>query len=230
MNNINNGAVLVAEDDLNLGLFWEEWLTRAGYTVTRTTNKADALTAFELGRFALVVLDMQMPAARGRGVNNKAGLLAAREMRRLDPDVPVLFLTAGNDEEIEADALELPGHGKTGFTRKPCGMKAFQLRAREMARNNQFPFGPRAVINTSTHTATITGAKESKRLSPQVLDLAVVFARNKDVSLSRAELVRQWGWDEASLDECIRKLRDAVNDADRTTIKTIHGTGYIYQS
>lgn len=229
MNNINNGAVLVAEDDLNLGLFWEEWLMRAGYTVTRTTNKADALAAFEANRLALVVLDMQMPAARGRGVNNKAGLQAAVEMRRLDPDVPVLFLTAGNDEEIEADALQLPGNGKTGFSRKPCGMRAFQLRAQEMARNNQFPLGPRAMINTSTHEALIIGEKEPRRLPPQVLDLAVVFDRNRDVRLSRAELVRQWGWDEASLDECIRKLRDAINDDARTIIKTIHGTGYIYQ-
>ncbi|MDR0352006.1 MAG: response regulator, partial [Opitutaceae bacterium] len=207
--------ILVAEDDINLGLFWESWLGELGFAVKRTTNKADALAAFKAfkpGFYALVVLDMRMPSVRGRGINNKAGLEAAGEMRGHDPAIPVLFLTASEDEDIEADALKLPRDGKRDFVRKPCGKAAFQLRAREMARNNRFPFGPHAMIDKSTHTATIAGDKTPRHLAPQVCNLAVVFDRNKNTVLSRAELLKQWGGGEASLDESIYRLRNAVND------------------
>jgi DNA-binding response OmpR family regulator len=65
-------------------------------------------------------------------------------------------------------------------------------------------------------------------LEPQVCNLAVVFDRNENTTLSRAELIRQWGGGEGALDETVRLLRMAVNDSDRTIIETIHGTGYVY--
>ena len=232
----NKSKILVAEDNIELGLFWEDWLKQAGYAVTRATTKAAALAKFQPNAFALAVLDMRMPStAQSRGINIKAGLEAAVEIRRLDPTLPVLFLTASSDEEIEAKALKL----KTSFTRKPCGMEAFLIRVREMDRH-QFPFGPQAVINADTCTVTVTititkGKKkeekeeqEERHIPPQVRDLAVVLNRNKGIPLSRVELVRQWGWNESSLDECIRKLREAVDDNEHTIIKTIHGTGYMY--
>jgi len=231
-----SNKVLVADDDINLSIFWEDWLAKAGYIVTRVTTRDDALAAFTQGArdgvvYALVVLDMRMPNSRqARSINTKAGLEAALDMRSLDPGVPVLFLTASNDEDIEASALELPGAGKTSFTRKPCGMKAFQLRARQMGRHYLIPFGPRAVINKNTHEVTITGEKAPRHLSPQVLDLALVFDRNKGVAMNRLQLVNQWGWDEGSLEQCINVLRQAVGDTDRKrpVIATIRGTGYLY--
>jgi CheY-like chemotaxis protein len=129
---INMKNILVAENDIKLGLVWENWLGELGYAVTRTTNKAAALAAFEPDLYALAVLDIPMPSVQGRGINNKAGLEAALKMRQLDPSIPVLFLTASDDEDIEADALNLPGTGKMDFVRKPCGKKAFQIRVREM--------------------------------------------------------------------------------------------------
>jgi DNA-binding response OmpR family regulator len=229
INNTNADAVLVAENDLNLGLAWENWLGELGYAVTRTTNKADVLARFQPGFYALVVLDIRMPSVRGRRINDEAGIEAAVEMRRLDPSVSVLFLTASDNEDIEVDALKLPGEGERDFVRKPCGKKAFQLRVRRIARNNQFPFGPHAVIDKREHTATIIGGETPRHLTPQVLDLAVVFARNKNICLSRAELIAQWGWDGGSLDESVRRLREAVNDVGHTIIETIRGTGYIYK-
>jgi DNA-binding response OmpR family regulator len=65
-------------------------------------------------------------------------------------------------------------------------------------------------------------------LEPQVCNLVVVFDRNENITLSRAELIRQWGGGEGALDETVSRLRRAVNDGDRTIIKTIHGTGYVY--
>ncbi|MDR1011093.1 MAG: response regulator, partial [Opitutaceae bacterium] len=98
--------ILVAEDNLNLGLIWENWLGELGHAVTRTTNKASALAAFQPNFYALAVLDIRMPSVQGgRSINITAGLEAALEMRQRDPFIPVLFLTASDDEDIEADAL-----------------------------------------------------------------------------------------------------------------------------
>jgi DNA-binding response OmpR family regulator len=228
MQNTYTDAVLVAENDLNLGLAWESWLGELGYAVTRTTNKADVLARFQPGFYALVVLDIRMPSVRGRRINDEAGIEAAVEMRRLDPSIPVLFLTASDNEDIERDALELSGKGERDFVRKPCGKKAFQLRVRRIARNNRFRFGPHAVIDKNRHTATIDGEETPRHLEPQVCNLAVVFARNENITLNRAELIRQWGGGAGALDETIHRLRRAVNDNNHTIIRTIHGTGYVY--
>jgi DNA-binding response OmpR family regulator len=149
-------------------------------------------------------------------------------MRQRDPFIPVLFLTASDDEDIEADALTLPGRGKREFVRKPCGREAFQIRVQEMVGKNRFRFGPHAMIDISMHTATIDGRKTPRHLQPQVCNLAVVFERNENITLSRAELIRQWGGSEGSLDETVRVLRRAVNDGRLTVIQNIHGTGYVY--
>jgi DNA-binding response OmpR family regulator len=225
----NMTNILIAEDDLEIGLFWESWLGEMGYAVTRSTNKADTLGAFNPGFYALVVLDIQMPPARGeKTINIKAGLEAAEEMRKLDPAVPVLFLTGSGDEEIEPDALQLSGKGEKDFVRKPCGKKAFQLRVQRMLLEDRFPFGPRAFIDTNTRTATIIGEEEPRHLPPQVFDLAVVFSQNPNTRLPRERLIALWGWGEGSLDESVSRLREAVGDKARTTIKNIHGAGYIY--
>jgi DNA-binding response OmpR family regulator len=85
-----------------------------------------------------------------------------------------------------------------------------------------------AVIDTSMHTATIDGDETPRRLEPQVCNLAVVFDRNENIPLSRAELIRQWSGGEGALDETVHVLREAVNDGNHTIIQTIHGTGYVY--
>jgi len=228
------GDALVADDDINLSLFWEKWLEKANYTVTRVTTRDAALAAFKQGTsngivYALAVLDMQMPNSHeAQSINAKAGLEAALQMRQLDPGAPVLFLTASLDEDIEADALQLPGHGAKAFSRKPCGMRAFQLRAQQMGRNSVFRFGPRAVINKNTRAVTITGEKNPRPISGQVFDLAQVFNQNKGKTLTYATLVAQWGWDEISLADSVSRLRKAAGDDTHAIIKTVQGAGYIY--
>ncbi|MDR2513326.1 MAG: response regulator transcription factor [Puniceicoccales bacterium] len=221
--------ILVAEDDLNLGLFWEDWLKEMGHAVTRTTNKVDALAAFKPGLYTLAVLDMRMPSARGKKINAKAGLEAAMEMRRLDASLPVLFLSASGNEAIEADALKLHGQGKCDFVRKPCGKKAFQIRVSQIARNTHLLFGPNVSIDQSSRTVIIVGETEPRQLTQQIFDLAMVFHQNENRELTRQKLIDLWGWEAGCLDESISRLRKALNDEQRSLIKTIHGIGYIYK-
>ncbi|MDR2429484.1 MAG: response regulator transcription factor [Puniceicoccales bacterium] len=221
--------ILIAEDDITLGCFLENWLKEAGYAVTRTTNKAGALAAFKPGFYVLAVIDVRMPSARGKKINATAGLEAAAEMRKLDSSLPVLFLSASGNEDIEADALKLHGRGKCDFVRKPCGKKAFQIRVSQIARNTHLLFGPNVSIDQSSRTVIIVGETKPRQLTQQVFDLAMVFHQNENRELTRQKLIDLWGWEAGCLDESISRLRKALNDEQRNLIKTVHGIGYIYK-
>ena len=98
---MNNNRILLAEDDNNLGLLLKNYLTAKNYETTLAINGQLALEAFKLRSFSLCILDIMMP--------EMDGLTLAGEIRKINPDMPVIFLTAKNQEEdiIEGFVKEL---------------------------------------------------------------------------------------------------------------------------
>ena len=87
--------LLVAEDDPNLGAILKAYLTQKGYTVYLVTDGQQALETYHQGGIDACVLDIMMPI--------KDGFTVAKEIRRIDKQIPLLFLTARN---LEADKLK----------------------------------------------------------------------------------------------------------------------------
>ncbi|MDR3228480.1 MAG: winged helix-turn-helix domain-containing protein [Puniceicoccales bacterium] len=159
------------------------------------------------------------------------------QIRASDPDVPVLFISGSEDDEVQAKTLELHGKGAVDFVLKPCGEKAFHARIKKMARTNVFPFGPHAVIekNTRNAIARIQDAAghwttQTTQLTPMLFELVTVFMGNKGRLLNKTQLLAKWGYEEKSLVQAIFELRKAIADSKLDIIKTLRGEGYIYNS
>lgn len=113
--------VLVAEDEKDIQFLYTAWLRREGYDVTTADNGLEAISAFEADRFDIVVLDVMMPEVDG--------LAVCRHIRALEPDVPILMVSAlARPDDIER-GLEA---GASLYVDKPVTPKEVLLRITEV--------------------------------------------------------------------------------------------------
>ena len=83
--------ILLAEDDANLGSLLRNYLQAKEYETTLFVNGRAALEHFASGMYDLCILDIMMP--------EMDGLTLAKAFRNIDPVIPVIFLTAKNQED-----------------------------------------------------------------------------------------------------------------------------------
>ncbi|MBO4481683.1 MAG: response regulator, partial [Bacteroidales bacterium] len=82
----NKIRILLAEDDVNLGKVLTEYLTAKGYNVVHANNGEVAYEMFCSHDFDICLIDVMMPL--------KDGFTLAKEIRKLDKHIPIIFLTA----------------------------------------------------------------------------------------------------------------------------------------
>ena len=109
--------LLVAEDDPNLGTILKAYLTQKGYTVVWAKDGEEATTFFEEEDVDACILDVMMPV--------KDGFTVAKEIRKVDKKVPLIFLTAKN---LEADKLKGFEIGADDYITKPFSMEELLAR------------------------------------------------------------------------------------------------------
>ena len=115
--------LLLVEDDPNLGDILAEFLTVKGYAVTKAIDGEAGLKAWHDGRFEVCVLDVMLP--------KKDGFDVAREIRKQDQKVPILFLTAKNMLEAKAEGFNLGGDD---YLTKPFSVEELLLRIKALLR------------------------------------------------------------------------------------------------
>ena len=118
--------ILLAEDDTNLGILLKNYLTAKNYETALFINGIQALEAFRNKSFDLCILDIMMP--------EMDGLTLAREIRRASPEMPVIFLTAKNQQE---DILEGFRSGADDYITKPFSMEELLLQDRSHQQENE---------------------------------------------------------------------------------------------
>jgi len=228
--------ILIAEDDINIRTGLVDTLESEGYRVTSAADGKQALDLFKNNTFHLVLLDIMMPG--------KSGYDVCREIRRLDPDVPVIMLTAKGEEIDKVVGLEL---GADDYITKPFGVHELLARIsavlRRALRNTQPP-GPNGNTlapfifgdaEVDTKTFELRKAKQTTALGEREIKLLSLFAAHPNEVLSRDFLLNEaWGIDyygtTRTLDQHIANLRKKIeNDPSRPVfIKTVHGVGYRY--
>jgi DNA-binding response OmpR family regulator len=114
---MNNIKILLAEDDDNLGILLRNYLTAKNYETVLFINGKLALNAFPSGSFGLCILDIMMP--------EMDGLTLAKEIRLLDPEIPILFLSAKNQKEDILEGFKL---GADDYITKPFSMEELLYR------------------------------------------------------------------------------------------------------
>ncbi|MEO8705930.1 MAG: response regulator transcription factor [Kofleriaceae bacterium] len=225
--------VLIAEDDATMRNGLTEILEGEGYDVSAAPDGAVALDRWTADKADFVLLDIMMPQRSGYDV--------CREIRRSDREVPIVFLSAKNEEIDKVVGLEL---GADDFITKPFGMRELVARVRAISRRcyqratavpaASFTIGGIAVSPGELRATLADGSVVE--LSLREVKLLSTFAANPGVVLDRDMLFRTcWGGgkypNSRTLDMHIAKLRKKI-ELDRNTpaiIRTVRGVGYRYE-
>lgn len=220
--------ILFAEDDDTLRIGLETTFTSEGYETYGCKDGNEVLDAFKRRRPDLLLLDVMMP--------EKSGYDVCAEVRRSDPDVPILFLTA---KTSEADCVIGLGLGADDFIAKPFRMRELLARvaaalrraeaaARPSRTGGVFRIGD-ALVDATRFLVTAPGEAD-QTLTVRELGLLKTFAAHKGEVLSRDALLDAvWGEDyfaaSRTLDQHILQIRRKLG-ASGAHIETIRGAGY----
>ena len=219
--------ILLCEDDTNLGMVLKNYLELNDYEVILERDGRLGLAAFQREKFDICLLDVMMP--------NMDGFTVAEEIRDINPDVPLFFLSA---KTMKDDIIQGYKLGADDYITKPFDsevllhkIKAILKRNEELHReevNAEFDLG-KFHFNPRLRELTVDGTTHT--LSPKENELLKMLAEYKNDLLPReAALKRIWGSDTyfngRSMDVYIAKLRKYLKEDDKLEIVNIHGNGF----
>ncbi|TAD82446.1 MAG: DNA-binding response regulator [Bacteroidetes bacterium] len=219
--------ILLCEDDTNLGMVFKNYLELNDYDVTLERDGRLGFAAFQREKYDICLLDVMMP--------HMDGFTLAEEIRDIDPDIPLFFLSAKTMKEDIIQGYKL---GADDYITKPFDsdvllhkIKAILKRNEELNRDQEnmefdlgkFHFNPKLrelVIGSSSIT-----------LSPKENELLRMLAEHKNDLLPRDKALKKiWGSDTyfngRSMDVYIAKLRKYLKEDDQLEIVNIHGNGF----
>jgi DNA-binding response OmpR family regulator len=219
--------VLYVEDELFLGKIVRESLESRGFEVIMESDGAKATALFKSSNPDICVLDIMLP--------NKDGFAIADEIRHLNEDVPIIFLTAKVQTE---DVVKGFGLGGNDYIRKPFSMEELIVRIQNLLRDKpdqETKISGDSVTmgkyNFQLNRQVLNDGKEEKKLSYRESELLKLLYQNRDKIIDRKDILNLlWGNDSffnsRNLDVYITKLRSYLKSDPSLEIITIKGIGY----
>lgn len=218
--------VLLAEDDENLGSLLREYLQAKSYETHWVTDGDKAFKSFEKNKYDICILDIMMPV--------KDGLTLAKEIRMLNREVPIIFLTA---KSMKEDVFEGFSIGADDYITKPFSMEELLYRMQAILRRTKGDINKKQEIynigrfrfDTNKHLLILED-KEQK-LTTKESELLRLLCNNANQVLERNFALRTIWIDDnyfnaRSMDVYITKLRKYLKEDPSIEIMNIHGTGY----
>ncbi|MFZ1312470.1 MAG: response regulator transcription factor [Chitinophagaceae bacterium] len=219
--------ILYVEDELFLGKIVRESLESRGFEVIMEGDGAKVIDLFKKSKPDICVLDIMLP--------NKDGFTIADEIRELDEEVPIIFLTARTQTEDVVKGFSLGGND---YVRKPFSMEELIVRIQNLLRTKtEAPkkiSGGTASFGKYTfqlNRQVLSNGKEERKLSFRESELLKLLYENRDKIIDRKDILNLlWGNDSffnsRNLDVYITKIRSYLKDDPSLEIITIKGIGY----
>jgi DNA-binding response OmpR family regulator len=219
--------ILYVEDEVFLGKIVRESLESRGFEVVMESDGAKVLDVFKKSVPDICVLDVMLP--------NKDGFAIADEIRELNENIPIIFLTAKTQTEDVVKGFALGGND---YIRKPFSMEELIVRVQNLLRNKT---GESTKISGDTvqlgkftfqlNRQLLTIGKEERKLSYRESELLKLLYENREKIIDRKEILTLlWGNDSffnsRNLDVYITKLRSYLREDPSLEIITIKGIGY----
>jgi DNA-binding response OmpR family regulator len=219
--------ILYVEDELFLGKIVRETLESRGFEVAMESNGAKATEVFKKIRPDICVLDIMLP--------DKDGFTIADEIRELDEEVPIIFLTAKTQTEDVVKGFSVGGND---YIRKPFSMEELIVRIHNLLRiksenpskiqGDSISFGK---YRFQLNRQLLNNGTEARKLSYRESELLKILFENRDKIIDRKDILNLlWGNDSffnsRNLDVYITKLRSYLRDDPSLEIITIKGIGY----
>jgi len=219
--------ILLCEDDSNLGLVLKNFLELNDYEVTLERDGRLGLGAFQREKFDLCLLDVMMP--------NVDGFTLAEEIRDIDPDVPLFFLSA---KTLKEDILQGYRLGADDYITKPFDSDVLMHKIKAIIKRNEedhkvtdnieFQLG---AYHFNPKLRELKIKDTTQVLSPKENELLKMLAEYKNDLLTREKALKKiWGSDTyfngRSMDVYIAKLRKYLKEDSTIEIVNIHGNGF----
>ena len=218
--------VLLVEDDPNLGSITSDYLKAKGYNCTWEINGELGYREFVKNQYDIVILDVMMPI--------KDGFSTAKDIRGIDKEVPIIFLTAKSMKEDTLKGFEI---GADDYITKPFNMEELTARISAILKRvssdkdshfddikiGKLTFNPKMQILSKDDFSVSLTTKES--------DLLILLYKNKNDILERDHALKAiWGDDNyfngRSMDVYIAKLRKYLKHDEQIQIINVHGRGF----
>ena len=222
--------VLLVEDDPNLGMLLEDYLDLKGkFEVQLCTNGEEGLKAFLEKSFDICILDVMMP--------KKDGFSLAKDIRNVNPNVPIIFATAKGMMEDKTEAFTLGGDD---YITKPFRIEELLLRINALLKRsgqqNQTEEAKPTFFEIGTYTSDyqsqqISHNGQQQKVSTKEAELLRLLCLKKNDVLTREEALLQIWHDDnyfngRSMDVFLSKLRKYLKEDPNVEIINVHGRGY----
>jgi DNA-binding response OmpR family regulator len=219
--------VLYVEDELFLGKIVKETLETRGFEVIMESDGADVVRCFEDEQPDICILDVMLP--------NKSGFELAEDIRKLNDDIPIIFLTAKTQTDDVVQGFKAGGND---YIRKPFSMEELIVRIENVLRvKKETPLsipGDMTALGKyhfQINKQVLVFEKEERKLSYRESELIKYLFQNRDKVIDRRDLLNHiWGNDSffnsRNLDVYITKIRSYLKQDASVEILTIKGVGY----
>jgi len=214
--------ILIAEDEPHLRSAMAKSLKGEGYRVIECPDGQSALETFYSEHVDIVITDIMMPRMDGNSLT--------AHIRKINPDIPILILTALETMEDKEKGFE---SGTDDYLVKPILMKELGLRVKALLRRYKINTEkrlelPNTVIDFGAQTLTIIG--KNIELNKKEFQLLFKLLVNPNKIFSREQLLNEiWGFESDSMDRTVDThiswLRDKANSPDYEIV-TVWGLGY----
>ena len=221
--------ILLVEDDFNLGLVIQDFLSLEGYQVHLCRDGKDGLQKFNKNEYDLCLLDVMLP--------EKDGFSIAEDIRKVNRVIPIIFLTAKSLPEDKVKGFKAGGDD---YITKPFNNEEFLLRIKAILKRTSgtiieedenkgiYDLGKYKFdsINLRLH---ING--EEKKLTKRESAILKLLTEHKNKVIERSLVLNLiWGDDNyfngRSLDVFITKLRKYLTEDESIQINNLHGVGF----
>ncbi|MDN3674175.1 response regulator transcription factor [Flavobacterium branchiarum] len=218
--------ILYTEDDETLGFLTKDNLEQNNYDVTHCCDGKLGLEAFNKGNFDICILDIMMPKIDGFEL--------ATEIRKLNSDIPIIFLSAKTLKEDRIKGLRL---GADDYLIKPFSIEELLLKIEIFLKRSHkndsidkfiYKIGK---YHFDTKNFILFNENEKIGLTQREAELLKLFLDNKNSVLKREQILTSlWGDDDyfmgRSLDVFISRLRKILANEQGISIENLHGIGF----
>ncbi|MBC7757360.1 MAG: response regulator transcription factor [Phormidesmis sp. FL-bin-119] len=223
--------ILLAEDDPNLGMLLQDYLQLKGkFEVVLCQDGEEALRAFTKEHFDVCIFDVMMP--------KKDGFTLGKEIRKINPTVPIIFATAKAMIEDKSEAYNLGGDD---YITKPFRIEELLLRINALLKRMSGPDKSDGVEQPTKFeignyrfdysAQVISFGLDQQKVSTKEAELLRLLCLKKNEVLTREEaLISIWHDDNyfngRSMDVFLSKLRKYLKEDPKVEIINVHGKGY----
>lgn len=221
--------ILLAEDDVNLGVLLVDYLQAEGFDVKLCKDGEQALSSFQSERFDLCLFDVMMPVMDG--------FTLAKKVRMKDKKIPVIFITAKSLKEDKLKGYDL---GADDYITKPFDEEELLWKIKAVIR--RLPAAKTEIkyeiMNIGKYSFDINNqllkvGEQTKRITERESEILKYLADNKNNLVKREDLLKNlWGENDyffgRSLDVFITKIRKYLKEDPQLSIENVFGVGFIF--